>query len=202
MRVTQATRDKTRRAILVAARDQFDAVGYEEAKTRGIAAEAGIAAGTLFNYFESKEALGLALVSDATRLAEEEFDASRREGESLEETLFAFIATQLRHLDAMRSWVPVVLDAALSPLRAESRDGIGSQLRRSHLARVASWLRNATSSRGESPDHTVELHLYWSLYLGVVSFWAHDDSHNQEATLALLDRSIGLFCNALHEREV
>ena len=45
----------------------------------------------------------------------------------------------------------------------------------------------------------LSLHLYWSLYLGVLSFWARDTSHNQEATLALLDRSIRLFCRALRE---
>ncbi len=200
MRVTQATREKTRQGILVAARIQFAEVGYEEAKTRAIATAAGIATGTLFNYFSSKEALGIALVSEAIVAAESEFDSSRREGESLEETLFAFIATKLRHLDPLRSWAPTVLDAALSPLRAESTDGVGGEMRRHHLERVDEWIRREPALHGESSERTVDLHLYWSLYLGVVSFWAHDESHNQEATLALLDRSVGLFCNALQEK--
>lgn len=198
MRVTQATREKTRRAILSAARGQFAAVGYESAKTRAIATEAGIAAGTLFNYFQSKEALGLALVMEATGAAEVEFDANRRAGEGLDEKLFAYIATQLRHLASTRSWVGAVLDSALSPLRAEAPDCPSGEFRRHHLERVSEWLRAVGGS--DDADRTLDLHLYWSLYLGVVGFWANDESHNQEATLALLDRSVGLFCHALSEQ--
>jgi hypothetical protein len=39
----------------------------------------------------------------------------------------------------------------------------------------------------------VTLQLYWTLYLGVVAYWAADDSPHQEDTLALLDRSTKLF---------
>jgi hypothetical protein len=37
------------------------------------------------------------------------------------------------------------------------------------------------------------LQLYWTLYTGVVAFWARDRSPKQEDTLALLDESIEMF---------
>ena len=69
MRVTAEVKAETRRRISKAARDRFAKVGFEAATTRDIAAAAGIAAGTLFNYFAAKEAIAVALVAEPVRLA-------------------------------------------------------------------------------------------------------------------------------------
>ncbi len=50
-------RAEARARILEAARAEFEAEGFEGAKMRRIAAEAGLAVGTLFNYFPDKRAL-------------------------------------------------------------------------------------------------------------------------------------------------
>jgi AcrR family transcriptional regulator len=193
--VTRETRERTRARLIAAARERFRTDGYEAATTRAIAADAGIATGTLFNYFPSKEALALALVGEATARAEEELDSTRRPEATLEEDLFAHVAVQLRHLEPYRGWVAEVLESGLNPLRAHPPEG-ASDLRQRHLERVERWIAEAVGARAES---ALDLHLYWSLYLGVVSSWSRDDSEHQEATLALLDRSMGLFCRALRE---
>ena len=41
------------------------------------------------------------------------------------------------------------------------------------------------------------LHLYWTLYLGVLAFWSRDESENQEDTLLVLDRSMHLFAQTV-----
>jgi len=41
------------------------------------------------------------------------------------------------------------------------------------------------------------MQLYWTLYLGVIAYWAADDSPNQEDTLALLDQSTKLFAGLI-----
>ena len=41
------------------------------------------------------------------------------------------------------------------------------------------------------------MHLYWTLYLGVLAFWAQDESPNQEDTLVLLDQSTRLYVASL-----
>ena len=57
MRITHQAKEETRRRILDAAAELFRSRGFDATTTRDIAREAAIAAGTLFNYFESKEAI-------------------------------------------------------------------------------------------------------------------------------------------------
>ena len=77
MRVTAETKVATRRRILDAARARFAEAGFEAATTREIAGAAGIAAGTLFNYFPSKETIAMALVAEALGEAHRQFDEGR-----------------------------------------------------------------------------------------------------------------------------
>jgi AcrR family transcriptional regulator len=197
MRVTRQTQQETRRRLLEEAQTLFSEVGFAAATTREVARRARVAAGTLFNYFASKEALGAALLGRAAEAAEAEFETARREGEPLEETLFAWIAIQLRHLEPCRAWVSEVLDAGTSLLRSSAGEGgeEAERFRVHQLERISGWL----AARGLERESAVDLHLYWTLYLGVLSFWTRDGSHNQEATLALLDRSMGLFVRGLAE---
>jgi hypothetical protein len=40
---------------------------------------------------------------------------------------------------------------------------------------------------------SIALQLYWTLFTGVLAFWAKDSSPRQEDTLALLDQSLSMF---------
>ena len=55
----------------------------------------------------------------------------------------------------------------------------------------------AASHGYATPLSPLTLQLYWTLYLGVFSFWAADESPHQEDTLALLDQSVKLFVASL-----
>ena len=196
MRVTPETRERTRLDLLEAGTALFAEVGFGAATTRELARRARVAAGTVFNYFPSKEALAAAVLAGALDAAFAEREGDRREGESLEEALFALVATELRHLAPHRAWVAELVETGLSPLRRGPDEGVAA-LRAAHLARVEEAVRGA----GQRQPDEVGLHLYWTLYLGVLSFWSHDASEHQTATLALLDRSIQLFCRAERENE-
>ena len=52
---------------------------------------------------------------------------------------------------------------------------------------------------GELPP--VALQLYWTLYTGVLQYWAHDKSPKQELTLALLDQSLAMFAGWLNNQQ-
>lgn len=56
--------ERTMRKILDAARAEFGARGFSESSIVGITQRAGVALGTFYTYFESKEALFQALVRD------------------------------------------------------------------------------------------------------------------------------------------
>jgi AcrR family transcriptional regulator len=198
MRVTQQTKERTRARIVAAARRLFSERGFEATTTRELAAEAGIAAGTLFNYFPGKEALGAWILAETAAAGVDGFGRERRDGAALAEELFALVAGGLRALEPCRGWIGEVLEGAQSPLRWTSRGDAEAEeaFRVTHLDAVAALLAEHDLAHATTP---VSLHLYWTLYLGALAFWARDDSPHREDTLALLDRSLQLFVRSLRE---
>jgi AcrR family transcriptional regulator len=193
MRITTAARDATRRRILEVARERFAAQGFDAVTTREIAGAAKIATGTLFNYFATKEAIAAVLVAEALVGARTTFDDRTRRGGPLEEELFALVAAELRALRPHRNYLAPVLENALGPLATRPGDA-GEAMRRDHLG-VVGRLLEADGRPG--PLDPGSSHLYWTLYVGVLSFWAHDPSPNQEDTLAVLDQSLRAFVSIL-----
>lgn len=193
MRVTAEVKAATRRRILEAARGCFTKSGFEAATTREIAATAGIAAGTLFNYFPSKEAMAMALVAEALDAARGQVEG-RPGGESLEEDLFALIAAELRGLRPHRGYLRPVLETALSPMARAEASPEGEAMRVAHLEAAGRLVAARVPEGSLSP---VAWNLYWTLYTGVLAFWAADASRHQEDTLAVLDHYLRAFVASL-----
>jgi len=196
MRVTADVKAKTRERIMDAARNLFSEKGFAETTTRDLAEAAGIAAGTVFNYFPTKEALAMTIVVDALDVAATEFAGRLRGDETLDEALFAHVAVGLRHLAPYRNYVGEVLETALSPFAKDAVCEQGRQFRVGHLETVQKLIASHGTLGARVPT-TTTMHLYWTLYLGVLAFWAADDSSKQEDTLVVLDQSMRLFVGSL-----
>ena len=196
MRITAEKKQETRRRIVARARKLFDNKGFEQTTTRDIAEAAGIAAGTMFNYFPTKEALALAIVDEVLDEAGTEFEGWLRGDETLDEALFAHVAVGLRHLAPHRKYVGEVLETTLSPFARDDVCEQAQQLRVSHLETVRELIASRAQPTTPAPS-VVTMHLYWTLYLGVLSFWAGDESANREDTLVVLDQSMRLFVQSL-----
>ena len=188
MRVTAETKAATRQRILEAAGQLFASNGFDAATTRDIADAAGVASGTVFNYFATKEAILASLAAEAAAGAHIEFEGGSEGTESLEEDLFAFAAAGLRKLKPLRKHLAVLFETTLHPLAAVSSDESQS-LRVAHLETVA----RLAKKHGMGELRPLALQLYWTLYTGVVMFWSSDRSPKQEDTLALLDHSLAMF---------
>jgi AcrR family transcriptional regulator len=207
MRVTPETKSATRSRILDVAKRQFAQQGFEATTTRDIARQAGIAVGTLFNYFPTKESIVQCLVGEACARAADEFevgaveespprasDAASAEPLSFEEALFAHVAGILRKLKPFRKYLPAVLETTLSPLASHRAAADEPSLRETHLEVVS----KIASAHGQQESlSAVALQMYWTLYTGVLAFWAADRSPRQEDTLALLDQSLSMFAGWL-----
>ncbi|MBT8485835.1 MAG: TetR/AcrR family transcriptional regulator [Phycisphaerales bacterium] len=189
MRITAEAKQRTRERLLEAGRSLFSARGVDGTTARELAAAAGVAAGTIFNYFPSKEALAAEIVAEATEGARETLVArlrSRPAG-SLAETLFGLIAAELRALDRYRRFAAEVIASGTN----------ADAMRRAHLATMADML----ATHGHADEATpVGTELYWTLYVGVLTFWARDESRRQSETLALLDEAMQLFARGLDDR--
>jgi AcrR family transcriptional regulator len=95
MRVNEQTKANTRRALLDAAAQAFAEHGYHQTPIDSVSEQAGVAKGTIYNYFSSKDDVLRALVQEACRLATEAATATPDKAPT-ETRLQAFVEGNLR----------------------------------------------------------------------------------------------------------
>ncbi|HBG05419.1 MAG: TetR family transcriptional regulator [Geobacteraceae bacterium GWC2_58_44] len=194
MRISEQAKQETRVRILEKAAELFIGKGFEDSTTRDIALAAGLAAGTMFNYFPSKETLAMNMVGDAFRQGREDFKRRRSGKEGLTEELYLFVASGLRRLRPLRPFLGPVLERSLSPFPRKNICPEGETARLEHLAAVQEII--GRHGFAETPDY-VAMTMYWSLYLGILACWSNDESPNQESSHALIDYSIRMFVQVI-----
>lgn len=102
----ELTKVANRQAILDAAREVFGELGYDTATVRDIIRRTGLAAGTFYNYFKSKDEVYLALASEGARQFAPLLKAHRAQSANWEEFVRAAIEAYYLFLaDAHRSWL-------------------------------------------------------------------------------------------------
>ena len=196
MRVTRAVQDETRKRILTVSRGLFRSHGFEHTTTTEISAASSVAKGTVFNYFPSKELIAVALVAKSLESVQKKFEKQGPDGESLEEDLFAYIWSGIRALRPHKKYLQPVIETCLCPVAKEDHQELVNDVKATHTvnskAGRAPWHRRAASP--------VELQLYWTLYSGIVAFWANDTSPHQEDTLAMLDHATRMFAKWISDQ--
>jgi AcrR family transcriptional regulator len=122
-RLRQRLRDETQRAILSAAEETFGAEGLGAARMEAIAARAGVAVGTLYNYFEDRGALLTALLEArrAEVLARVDRALSASRGRPFTDQLATFLHALLDHVEAHRRFFAVALQDEATPGRLHSK---------------------------------------------------------------------------------
>lgn len=194
MRISSQAKQESRTRILEKAAELFVRKGYDATTTRDIAVAAGIGAGTMFNYFPTKETLAMTMVAEALEGGKEDFLRRRTEEEDLSEELFLFIASGLRRLQPLRPFLGPVLERSLSPFPRKNICPQGEATRENHLVAVQEII--VRHGFAETPDY-VAMTMYWSLYLGILAFWTNDTSTNQEETRGLMDYSLKFFATVI-----
>src|ERR1043166_5754975 len=109
-------KENARGRIVAAALELFQRKGFDATTTKAIARKAGIAEGTVFNYFKTKEDIAL-------HFFEQEVDhaiATVRENPrmrraSLEEKLFTLVQSQLEYLAPYERFIGAAFIQALKP---------------------------------------------------------------------------------------
>ena len=190
MRISEQAKQSCRARILEKAAELFAARGFDQTTTRDIALAAGVAAGTMFNYFPSKETMAMTMVNEALARGREEFLARLDGSESLVEELFLLVSTELRRLRPLRPFLGPVLERSLSPFPRKSVCPEGETARQEHMEAVRQVMRrHGFTATPEDIAGTI----YWSLYLGILASWTGDQSDNQEASQGLIDYAIRTF---------
>lgn len=139
----ESIREQRAAQILSAAAKVFATKGYQRATTREIAAEAGVAEGTIYNYFESKRDL---LIAMSSRLAWDSLQELETLPPMEDERAYVtawvtnrFESLIIRNIDLIRALMPEVL--------------VDDNLRRAYMNEV---LSPAVSYLGEYIDSRIE----------------------------------------------
>lgn len=102
----EQTKVQNRQAILDAAREVFGELGYDNATVRDIIRRTGLAAGTFYNYYRSKDELATALSDDGARRFAPILKAQRAKASDWESFVRAAIAAYFDFLaDEHKSWL-------------------------------------------------------------------------------------------------
>lgn len=139
----------SRRALLEAAREVFDEVGYDRATTREIGERAGVDPSLIARYFDGKEGLFLAALAAAP--GEEETDFEPR----------ALLAFLLERWDE-RGHSPISRALATPSLSEEARGQVRAVVRERLLRRLTAQLQ-----ADGAPDAPLRAELLLALAVGV-----------------------------------
>ena len=123
LKLRERLRTATRDAILDAAAEVFAADGAANARVEDIASRAGVAVGTVYNYFEDRAALIAALLELRTRSLLDALDTEvalpraagrERVAEPFQASLRQFVAALAQHFDSNRGLLTVLLEERLA----------------------------------------------------------------------------------------
>jgi len=102
----EQTKVQNRQAILDAAREVFGELGYEAATVRDIIRRTGLAAGTFYNYYRSKEEVFAALADDGARRFGPMLKAIRAQSDDFEGFVRQAISAYFQFMaDEHSSWL-------------------------------------------------------------------------------------------------
>ncbi len=187
-------KEKTKQAILAAALKLFAEKGFYNTSTRAISRKAGIAEGTLFNYFETKEDLALYFFEREMDDVIGWFEGNPRiKRAALPEKLFAIIHHSLERLEPYEEFIGAVYLRALAPSSKLSPWRLQNQERNLRYLRFIQDILAEAESEDRLPHlgdfGPYAFHLF---HLAIITYWLQDGSRGKEQTLALLDRCLKL----------
>ena len=194
-------KENTKEKILEAALSLFREKGLDGTTTKEISQKAGIAEGTLFNYFATKEDLALFFFQKETHDLVEWYEKQTELHRApLPEKLFAIIHRQLEYVAPYEDFIGAVFfrslqpQSKLSPLSLESQE-----LRLKYLRFLRDVLEQAEKKKEIPRVGDLGAYAVGLFYIGIFMHWLHDTSRRKQKTLALLDRSLKLGMRVLEK---
>lgn len=197
----EQNKERTKERILQVALQLFKDKGVEGTTTKEISRKAGIAEGTLFNYFKTKEDLALYFFQKETDNLISWFRTdSHLQKAPLAEKLFAIIHRQLEYIEPYEDFIGAVFCRSLQPASPLSPLSFESQELRLRYLRFLRGILAEAETNGEIPPvGDLGAYAVGLFYLGIVAHWLQDTSRGKQKTLALLDRTLDLGTQVLRK---
>jgi AcrR family transcriptional regulator len=190
-----------RNRIVKAALSLFQTKGFDGTTTRAIARKAGIAEGTVFNYFRTKEDIALYFFEQEVGHAVAAVrDNPRLRKAPLEEKLFTLVESQLEYLAPYERFIGAALLHALKPSSALGPfSHRAMELRHRYLGFVEELIEESIPRHKQNPLAFLAPEVFWIYYVGTLLYWLYDSSEDKQNTLAFLDRSLSIGVTLLRE---
>jgi AcrR family transcriptional regulator len=196
-----AKSEETRKRILAAALRTFRQHGFETATMRQVAAEANVALGAAYYYFDSKDSIVMAFYEQAQNEMTPALDAILARSRTLEQRLRGIIGQKIEYFAPNRALVGALsthidpehplspFSQAVAPVR--DRD-------------IAFFIRAVDESKLRLPSSILPYlpRLLWLYQMGILLFWVYDRSPHRQRTQVLFDKTLQLMLLALKLAEV
>ncbi len=177
--------EKTRDRIFEAALARFSSQGFAETTMRQIAQDAECSLGLAYRYFESKDAMALALYERLVIEFEEEV-ASLAPGPLARRWADAERA-DLARLTPYRATLVGLTSAGLLPGSKTQVLGETSGPLRRRMLSIFSRIVTGASDAPKATTHEPLTTLFYATHLLVILFWLQDPTPGQKTTWKLLD---------------
>lgn len=191
--------EETRAKILSAALALFRRYGFAGTTMRQIAESAGVALGGAYHYFPSKEALVLAYYEETQRRSSVAAAAAFASSTDPRARLGAVMHGKLDVIAKDRKLLAGIFHGIADPSSPTSIFGETTSIVRADSLRLFEEAL-ATSLEYEAlsvESRSVVVLAFWSLQMGVLLFFVHDESPGQKKTRDLTDKTLDLVCEML-----
>ncbi len=185
---------RTRAHILETALRVLRERGYEGATMRLIAEEAGVAVGSAYYYFPSKDHLiqGFYAQLHVDHLAA--VGPLLEGSKSLDERLAAVMRTKFETAAPYHGFSGALFKTAADPDSPLSPFSADSGPTRDESKALFRSVVDGAGLRKRSPLHAKLHELLWLYQMGLILYWIHDRSPGQERSYRLVDRTVPIVC--------
>ncbi len=183
--------EATRQRILSAALRVFRQRGFDAATMREVAAEADVAVGAAYYYFDSKDAIVMAFYQQAQDEMAPELDGLLAKCRTLEQRLRGIIGQKFEYFAPNRALVGS-LSAHIDPEHPLSPFSQATAAIRERD--VAFFVRAVSESNLRLPASILPYlpRLLWLYQMGLMLFWVYDRSPRQARTTLLFDKTLSM----------
>jgi len=181
----------TRNTILESALQLFRDKGFDATTMRDIAAQAGVALGAAYYYFDSKDAIVMGFYERAQEQMAPLVEESLAKTKGLHDRLRAIIRVKLEYFADDRKLMGALsahIDPqhALSPFSKETRSIRERDIRFFSRALEEGKVRIPEDLKVRLPR------VLWLYQMGLILFWVYDSSPKQKRTLKLFEKSLDM----------
>jgi AcrR family transcriptional regulator len=181
----------TRNTILESALQLFRDKGFDATTMRDIAAQAGVALGAAYYYFESKDAIVMGFYERAQKQMAPLVEESLANAKGLHDRLHAIIQVKLEYFAADRKLMGA-LSAHIDPQHPLSP--FSKETRNIREQDVSFFSRALEGAKVRVPDD-LKVHLprvLWLYQMGLILFWVYDSSPKRKRTMNLFEKSLDM----------